>query len=395
MIWMYPVSAIDVFIYAVRSRLFTEYGLNPLTAYPRDYSSDPYMHFASAEWANTLSPYGPLWNLIAAPATWIGGDNIGIALAIFKVLASISALAGAVFIFLALRHARPNDAATGALVFLWNPLLLWEGIGNAHNDLVLMVFVLAAFYAWYAQRDELVIPLLVAGAMVKYMPLLLIPFAGLAVLRRAPTWRSRLHVLLWSALGSSLAVAVGFIPFYDFKAVRRSFDSQSSFYITSIPAVAINQLHDQYSVDDIKHVTELVGRGAVGLGLVVGALLILWKPERWPRLAFEVTFIYLLLATPAMRNWYAIWLIGIVAVLPLGWPTWRAIAWTLGSVAVYGFYIWVWAWWRVDFDKINTVGVAIMLVPALLLTVAEIAVGIIRKRPRRTVPVLSQAEAPA
>src|SRR5207247_3994788 len=137
-----------------------------------------------------------------------------------------------------------------------NPLLLWEGIGNGHNDLVLMVFVLAALYAWYARRDAMVIPLLVAGAMLKYMPLLLIPFAALAVLRRASTWRARAMVVLRSVLGSAVAIAIGFFPYYDLGASRKSFDSQNSFYITSLPSVAINQLQDRYSVNDIIHVTD-------------------------------------------------------------------------------------------------------------------------------------------
>jgi alpha-1,6-mannosyltransferase len=395
MAFLYPVSAIDVFIYAVRSRLFTEYGDNPLVVYPRAYYFDNYMHFASPEWADNLSPYGPLWNLIAAPATLIGGDSIGFALALFKLLAILSALLGAALIYLALRRTRPETAATGALIFLWNPLVLWEGIGNAHNDLVLMVFVLAALYAWNARHDEFVIPLLVAGAMIKYMPLLIIPLAGIAVLRRAPTWVERASVAFWSALGSGVAVAVGFFPFYDIQAVRKSIDSQTSFYITSLPAVAINQLHNRFQVEDIKHVTELIGRGAVALGLLAGIVLILVKPDRWPRVAFELTFVYLLLATPAMRNWYAIWLVGLVALLPLGWPTARAIAWSLGSLAVYGFFIWVWAWWRVDFDKINTVGVAIMLVPALVLTLGEIIAALIKIPPRRTSRQVSTVEAQA
>jgi alpha-1,6-mannosyltransferase len=395
MAWMYPVNAIDVYIYAVRSRLFTEYHVNPLVAYPHDYNFDPYMRFASIDWENTVSPYGPLWNLLAAPATLLGGNNIGFAVALYKVLAIIAALACAAFVYLALQRVRPFEAATGALIFLWNPVVLWEGIGNAHNDLVLMAFVLAAFYAWYARWDALVIPLLVAGAMIKYMPLLLIPFAGLAILRRAPTWSAKAKVALWSALGSAIAIAVGFFPFYDVGASRKSFESQNSYYVTSLPSVAINQLHNRYSVNDIIHVTDFIGRGAVGLGLGIGAVLVIRNPELWPRLAFELTFVYLLVATPAMRNWYAIWLIGIVALLPLGWPTSRAIAWSLGSIAAYGLYIWVQAWWHVNFDIINTVGVSIMVGPALLLTVGEIAAALFRKRPRRTVPALSTAEVPA
>src|SRR5688572_25939527 len=66
--WMYPVNAIDIFIYAVRSRLWTEYGEDPNAAFPETHwDADPYMHFSMREWADDTSPYGPLWNWLAAP----------------------------------------------------------------------------------------------------------------------------------------------------------------------------------------------------------------------------------------------------------------------------------------------------------------------------------------
>jgi Glycosyltransferase family 87 len=394
-VWMYPVSAIDVFLYAVHSRLFTEYGLNPIASRPIDYSTDPYMLFASKSLMGDVSSKGPLWNLIAAPATFFGGDGIGTALALFKMLAILAAFACAACIFLTLRQVRPEAAATGALIFLWNPMVLWEGIGNAHNDLVMMAFVLGAFYAWYARRDVLVIPLLVLGAMIKYEPLLLIPFAGLALLMRAPNWRARASVTMWSAIGSAIALAVSFFPFYDLGAVRHSFKVQSGRYITSPQAAAISQLHDRYNVDDLKHYMNLIGFAAVGLTLLVGAILIFKNPDRFPRLSFELTFIFLLIATSSVRNWYAIWIIGLAAILPLGWPTWRAIAWAFGSVAYYGFSIWVRDWWKVNFDTINTVQIAIMLGPAVLVTFGELVAALIRQRPHRVVRVFSKAEAPA
>lgn len=393
--WIYPVSAIDVYMYAVHSRLFTEYHQNPIAAYPNDYKFDPYMHFASREGMDDVSSKGPLWNLIAAPATFFGGDSIGLALALFKVIAVIAFFACAVCIFLALRRVRPEAAATGALVFLWNPMVLWEGIGNAHNDLVMMAFVLAAFYAWYARRDAMVVPLLVLGAMIKYEPFLLIPFAGMAVLVRAPSWEARVAVTVRSTIDSVAALAVSFFPWYDLEAVRHSFDVQSKRYITSPQAVAINQLHDRYAVVDIKHVMNLLGQSVVAVVLVIGAILIFRNPERWPRMAFELTFFFLLVASSSVRNWYAIWLVGIAALLPWGWPTWRAIAWAFGSVATYAFYIWVWSWWRVNFDIINTVGVSILVGPAVVMTLGELAAALVRWRPRRADRPFSQAEVPA
>src|SRR6478735_1193038 len=152
---MYPVNAIDVFIYAARSRLYTEYGLNPLTALPNLYvDRDAYFHYASLEWGSVGSPYGPLWNLIAAPVTIFGGASITNALIGFKIMSGAAFLGCGALIWRTAERMRPGAGIAAATVFLWNPLVLWEGIGNAHNDLVMIFFVLAACWAWSARRDE-------------------------------------------------------------------------------------------------------------------------------------------------------------------------------------------------------------------------------------------------
>ena len=51
MAWMYPVNAIDIFLYAARARLFTAYGANPRAVYFRDFPDDPWRRFVSPEFA--------------------------------------------------------------------------------------------------------------------------------------------------------------------------------------------------------------------------------------------------------------------------------------------------------------------------------------------------------
>ncbi|HEU5432476.1 MAG TPA: hypothetical protein VFU81_12480, partial [Thermomicrobiales bacterium] len=125
MAWMYPVNAIDLFIYAVRSRIFTAHGANPLAVPPIAFPRDPLMRFASVEWGDNVSPYGPLWTLIAAPATAFAGRDLPRALLAFKALAVVATLAGG---WIAGRVAAlddPERAAGATLVYLWNPLVLW------------------------------------------------------------------------------------------------------------------------------------------------------------------------------------------------------------------------------------------------------------------------------
>ncbi len=381
MAWMYPVNAIDLFLYAVRSRLWTEHGANPLAAYPNDYrDTDPLMRFASREWGDDVSPYGPLWNLFAGPITLLAGDRMTLALVGFNLLAALSVLAGAWVIARTLAALRPADAATGALVYAWNPLVLWEGIGNGHNDTLMTLALLLAFLAWARRRDALVVPLLVVASLIKYVPIILVPLAALAVWRRAENEAARQRLIAWSISLSIVAVAVGFFPFYDLEAVRHSFARQGSLFLTSPAAMAIGLLRDHYATADIKRWAKTIGYSLLLAALVRQATAVWARPARLPRAAFETIFVFLLVATWNFRSWYLVWPVALAALLPWGWPAWRMVAWSAGGLAIYGLFIWVWDWWDTGFYTVQNVGVPLIFGATLLLTAAEVIANLTTRR---------------
>ena len=384
--WMYPVNAIDIFIYAVRSRLWTEYGDNPNAALPATHwDDDPYMHFGMREWSDQTSPYGPLWNLIAAPATLIGGDRIWMALVVFKALAIVCVLAGGWVIAKTLGTTRPRDAATGAMIYLWNPLVLWEGVANAHNDVLLALLLLLALLAWSRNRNGYVIPLLVAAALIKYVGLLLVPLAAVALWRRVRSWRQRRRLAIENGLLALAVGLIGFAPFYDVRAVVDSAWRQGELISTSPAGAILGLWGDLIGPPRPTDAVKLIGLGIVLLAL--GWLLAdLWvSPEKLPRAAFELLFVFLLVATWNFRKWYLIWPVALVALLPHGWPFWRTLAWTFGGLLVYGHYIWTRQWWDPGYNMTRNLGVIFTFGPVVILTLAEFVRGFLE---------LSRAESP-
>jgi hypothetical protein len=343
-VFTYPASAIDVFIYAARSRLFTEYGENPLIAHPNDFlQQDPYMRFASHEWGSHGSPYGPLWNLIAAPATLIGGSSITTALVIFKLIAMIFWLGCGALIWRITERLRPGDGIAAAIFFLWNPVVLWEGIGNAHNDLVMMFFILAAAWAYVAKRDEGIVPLLVVAILVKYAAVVLLPIAVIAALRRQPTRDRGLRLIGWWALWSGGLTFLSLAPFFDIDAIRKSIDDQTSILLTSPGSLLFDELRlsgHTVNPDTIIRSGQIVA--AIGIGILI--LFTIWKPRYQFRFQHEAFLILLMAGTPALRPWYAIWIVALAGLLPLGWPSARATAYGLGAYLTYCFSIWGWHW---------------------------------------------------
>jgi hypothetical protein len=382
MAWMYPVNAIDLFIYAVRSRIFTAHGANPLAVPPIACPRDPLMRFASVEWGDDVSPYGPLWTLIAAPATAFAGRNLPHALLAFKSLAVVATLAGG---WIAARIAAiddPERAAGAALVYLWNPLVLWEGIGNGHNDVVMMAIVLLALLAWARRDDVWTIPLLVVAAAVKYVALALLPLAAVALWRCEPggapasfggstAMRARLRLLLASALLSISALIVAFAPFYDLSAARASVEAQGDIALTSPAAIAITALAARGAPPSAQFWVRAASLGLFGVGLIVALAAVWRRPAAFPCAAFETMFLLLLVATWNFRPWYVIWLVALAACLPLGWPAARAIVWSAGGLAGYALFIWGWEWTKWPWPTVQLVGVLLMTGPVVIVTMVE------------------------
>lgn len=390
MAWLYPVNAIDLFIYAVRSRLFTTYGENPLAARPVDFANDRFLTFASPEWADNVSPYGPLWNLIAAPVTLLAGDNLLHALLGFKLLALASLLVGAWLIARVVATINPGSEATAALLYLWNPLVLWEGIGNGHNDVVMVMPLLLAVWAWVTRRDSLVIPSLVVAALIKYVAVLVIPLAAVALWRRGGSAARRFRLAVRGGLLSILVTLIAFAPFYDVAAVQASIRAQGGIFLTSPAAMAVGLLRDSYAVADIRRLAMLTGQSILTVGLLLLGYAVWRRPDRLPRVLFEALFLFLMVATWNFRAWYLIWLVALAALLPWGWPAIRTIVWSAGGLSMYAIFIWIWEWWEVDFYTIQNLAVPIMTGPALLLTLIEIGLWLTRRREQLPEPSASR-----
>jgi hypothetical protein len=379
-VMMYPTNAIDVYIYAARSRLLSEYGQNPNAVQPAVYwDTDPYMHYASSEWSVHLSPYGPLWNQIAAPVTWIGGDSIGAAIIGFKLLSVISAVAIAWFIYDIVRHRHPEWALVAALFWLWNPLVMWDGVGNAHNDVTLMLPVVAAIWAWQRGHDRWVVPLLVASVFIKYVTVILIPIAIVAIWRRNTKPSERVDGVLWSLAWILFLVAVSLYPFYDLDAIRASAEEQGV-RINASPAWAVMASLQEWSIATVTPETIRNVAYAIVIVAIAGWMLACWKqPARFPRAAFEAMFIFMLVASTNQRGWYVIWLVPLAALLIPETPWRRTLLWSVTSMGGHACTIWLWFVW--DFEawgyyRYIMIIVGVVFLPVIALSLWELAAPI-------------------
>ena len=127
-------------------------------------------------------------------------------------------------------------ALAGVLLLAWNPVVLYEAWGNGHNDIIMVFWVLPAVWPMLEKRYPLVVLALVMGALVKFIPVLLLPAAVLIAWRQLPDMRSRLRYLLASAAGGALLVLLAYWPLWQGPQVL-SFTRRLDQFTTSLPAV--------------------------------------------------------------------------------------------------------------------------------------------------------------
>ena len=79
--------------------------------------------------------------------TIAGGGDFLLQVYALKILAILAYLGCAILIYRILRNTRSDWALAGTIAFAWNPLVLIEVAQNAHNDIVMIFFLLAAVWA--------------------------------------------------------------------------------------------------------------------------------------------------------------------------------------------------------------------------------------------------------
>jgi alpha-1,6-mannosyltransferase len=337
LLWAYPATAVDVFGYMAHGELLALHQVNPFVVAPNAYPRDPILAFLA--FPNEPSQYGPAWVLLSGVIARVSGANLLGEVLLYKVVAAVAHLGSAAVIYAIASRltVSPVMARASAYLFLMNPLLLWEMVGNAHNDGLMMLFGLCSLWLFVAGHDLFALTGLAAGALIKAPIALIGPVVFVGVLRR--NWTRAIEGAL---LGLALVLVV-YRPFWvgpqTLTALRRS-----DLFTASLGSVLRLALLPALGLGDASTVARTVSlTGFVAVAVL--SLLLAFRAETDAdrlRPAYFTLLGAVLLITTWFQAWYVVWPFGVGAALGEPRRHLEVALLSLGGLLQYFVFIYLW-----------------------------------------------------
>ncbi len=284
----------DAYTYWAYGRIPAVLGENPYETPPDAFPSDPGYARMGEDWRDTTSVYGPAFTLATEAVAATAGDSGGGAAWTFRAVATLSMVA------LTLLAARLGRWPGFAAAFVgWNPLLAVHFAGGGHNDALMMALVLAALALAASGRRQLAGAAWALSIAIKWVPVV---FLGLRAAEARGTGRPVSHLGFAAAVGILLGV---------------SFWRYGSEWVGSVVPLVRNL--EKQAVYSIPHRLSGLGISEDGAALLMGGLFLvayaLLLREAWRgRVRLGLTAGLLLVATPWLVPWYAVWAVPLAAV---------------------------------------------------------------------------------
>ncbi|MFN8467123.1 MAG: glycosyltransferase 87 family protein [Caldilineaceae bacterium] len=355
----------DVFDYLFRGRMLVEAGGSPLADVPAHFVELPYYQYLT--WTDHVDTYGPLWEYasgataaaargsLMALGRWDAGTPqcpagaqsclvlTGYVVAYRLLAVTLAGLCGWL-IYRLVRGIDARLAAAAMLAWLWNPLLLVASAVGAHNDMLMLVLLLASFWALQRRRWLAALLLLVLATHVKLTALTLAPVYGFWLVRHLG-WR---RALAYAAVTLGVGLALSWLlyaPLGGWATLPRMLEERQRYVALSFHHLLYRFLLARGVESEviwhltIQWPTLLYVACSVALAwLLVGRR----KAAReqgsaenarsfW-RAATAANLFYLLVGSFWFQTWYVLWVLAPAALLPASRFTRYVLPWLCWGV---------------------------------------------------------------
>jgi alpha-1,6-mannosyltransferase len=291
-----PLLSTDVFNYIDYARLGALHGLDPYIHGPVAAPHDP--AFSHTAWRHIGSAYGPLFTIATYPLAHL---SVAGALWSFKAVAALASLGCAALVGLIARQlGKPPLAAVA--IFGLNPLLLVWTVAGAHNDIVMLLLMLAGVWLALRSREAAGGAALIAAAAVKATAGVALPFLLLGVRRRG-------RVLVGAAVAAGVIYGISAAAFPGHPLGFISVLSQQRLLVgwNSVP----KEVALLFGLPGVTGGIRAIATVALVIALVWIAVWV-WRGASWVA-ACGWAMVALVVTTTWFLAWYAVWALPFAA----------------------------------------------------------------------------------
>ncbi|MCC9075728.1 DUF2029 domain-containing protein [Litorilinea aerophila] len=356
----------DVYDYLYRGRLLVEQGVSPLAVAPQETVRQAFYRYTA--WKRHVDTYGPVWEYASGGVSWLVQQGLRwrgawaptaptcplserscVMLAAYvtgyRLLSILLAGVTGFFIYRLVSREEPAHSLAALVYWLWNPVVILATALGAHNDALMLVWLVGGLLCLQARRPTLAWLALLLAAHVKLTALIWAPLWGLWL------WRQQ---GLGRAVGSGVvALAVGlpvswllYRPLGGWETLPRMLQERMLFVANSPWQLAYHLLREQgWPLDVARFYTIRVPTYLFVLLAVAASAWLAWRgasdsPGRqlW-RGMLLVALLYLAVGSFWFQHWYVLWAAAPAALLPHGLMARRVLPWlgwgALASNVVY------------------------------------------------------------
>jgi hypothetical protein len=313
-----PLFSRDVYSYAAQGEMMTR-GINPYAYGPSVLGVTPLNALVDPLWKNVTSPYGPLFLL---PAGWIvaaSGHNLLLSVVGFRLLA----LAGTVAFAAAVPVIARSFSRDGSVAFVLaalNPLVLYNLVAGAHNDALMLGFLVGGYAVHRRGHHALGIALCACGAAVKVPALIGVLYIGWEWLGPYRSVKDRIRPVVtafvialatMAVLSQAAGLGWGWVAgLSNPDTVRSWLDPATALGLLGGKLLALAGLGNHtHSLLTLARGTGLLLAAAVGLRLLLRA------DEIGSLRALGWSLVAVVVLSPVVQPWYACW--GFVFLAPV------------------------------------------------------------------------------
>ncbi|MEQ8186983.1 MAG: hypothetical protein ABRQ39_03335 [Candidatus Eremiobacterota bacterium] len=357
----YPVGAPDMFNYIANCKLAYFHYLNPYLHTFGTFKNDPLVYYSVH--INMPLAYGPLWLILSyIPFIFSGFRSLLSMFISYRIFTLLFLMLTGILIYI---YEEKDKRWKSLYLFMLNPLVLFEGVGNGHNDIITTFFLI---YSVFKLRKDSVaaLPLLTMSVLIKFFTLPLLPLYIMEMIRRK--WKFKKIIL--SCILSGSVIIILFAPFWSgghmFKGL---INGMASYYtIKGISVLAI--LREYMSVNQMTGFSSVKILFAVIFIIFLIIEICLIKGRFEDRIVDIILFFVVTISL--YYPWYFIPVFAVLSVSEDKSNRLYMLIFTFFGMSFYPLTVWFWSYTKLSDDLIYSCLSVIMILPVIIFFICRI-----------------------